>query len=182
MSIDSVGSHSLADSPPEFRVLADLISVLADPEVSKRRLQAIADGLKDIEEARRALDAERAAHSGKVAEDRAALDAERKSAVARWADAMDAERAVEAKRERVERHAAKVGFFEPASFVPVGPSGMTRARYVDPDPQLDPHFEGEIAERGAPLEHFAGATLTREPEVGSVKRGRGAARRVELDQ
>ena len=171
MSIDSVGSHSLADSPPEFRVLADLISVLADPEVSKRRVQAIADGLKDIEEARRALDADRAAHAAKVAEDRVALDGEKKAAAARWADAMDAVRAADAKKVRAEEYSKKVGFFEPPAFVEVSPGGMTRAAYTDPDPEPDPHMPDE-----PPPPHWT--FMPQQPKP----RARGAARRVELDQ
>ena len=131
-----------------------LFALIADPKASAARLAELRQAAAEVAEAQTKLAADREAHEIKVAADEAEVAEDRRRAASVWRTAQEAELKAAGLMERAEAHAAKVGYFERPTHIPIGESGIGMVVFDEapaPPPRAAPAPETVAESFGAGL-------------------------------
>jgi hypothetical protein len=131
-----------------------LFALIADPKASAARLAELRQAATDNDKAAAKIEADRAAHEIKVAADKAEVAEDRRRAASVWRTAQEAELKAAGLMERAEAHAAKVGYFERPTHIPIGESGIGMVVFDEapaPPPRAAPAPETVAESFGAGL-------------------------------
>ena len=131
-----------------------LFALIADPKASAARLAELRQAAAEVAEAQTKLAADREAHEIKVATDRDEIEEERRRLAGMWRVTQEEQLKAAGLLERAEAHAAKVGYFEGPTHIPIGESGIGMVVFDEapaPPPRAAPAPEMVAESFGAGL-------------------------------
>jgi hypothetical protein len=131
-----------------------LFALIADPKASAARLAELRQAAAEVAEAQTKLAADREAHEIKVAADRDEIEEERRRLAGMWRVTQEEQLKAAGLMERAEAHAAKVGYFERPTHIPIGESGIGMVVFDEapaPPPRAAPAPETVAESFGAGL-------------------------------
>lgn len=131
-----------------------LIALVTNPKAAAARLAELRQAAADNDKAAAKIEADRAAHETKLAADKAEIDEERRRLAGMWRVTQEEQLKAAGLLERAEAHAAKVGYFERPTHIPIGESGIGMVVFDEapaPPPRAAPAPEMVAESFGAGL-------------------------------